>query len=67
MTTLVLVLKKIEREDKTKYKTFYSQKQLLMKVTLMIYYTLMIYTTIISNMKKCLGKGSGWMINNQKH
>ena len=36
VATLVLVLKKIESEDKTKCNTFYShskQKQLLMKVT----------------------------------
>ena len=38
VTTLVLVLKKIESEDKTKYDTFIhtqKQKQLLIKVTLM--------------------------------
>ena len=39
VTTLVLVFKKIEREDKTKYDTFYlnSQKQLSKKVILMMY------------------------------
>ena len=40
-TTLVLVLKKIESEDKTKYDAFQlhsKQKSLLMKVTLMIIY-----------------------------
>ena len=39
VTTLVLVFKKIEREDKTKYDTFYlnSQKHLSKKVILMMY------------------------------
>ena len=39
VTTLGLVFKKIEREDKTKYGTFYSnsQKQLSKKVILMMY------------------------------
>ena len=38
MTTVLLVLKKIESEDKTKYDTFYSCfKQILMKLTLMTY------------------------------
>ena len=36
--TVLLVLKKIESEDKTKYDTFYSCfKQILMKLTLMTY------------------------------
>ena len=38
VTTVLLVLKKIESEDKTKYDTFYSFfKQILMKLTLMTY------------------------------
>ena len=40
VTTLVLALKKIKSEDKTKYNTFYSHskaKKLLMEVTLMMY------------------------------
>ena len=40
VTTLVLELKKIESDDKTKYDIFYSnskQKQLLMKVTFVTY------------------------------
>ena len=38
VTTVLLVLKKIESEDKTKYDTFYSCfKQILMKLTLMTY------------------------------
>ena len=47
MTTLVLVFKKIEREDKTKYDIVHSCS---------------IYTTIITNIQKSLGKGSGWII-----
>ena len=41
VTTIVLVLKTIKSEDKTKYGTFYSDskaKQLLLKVTLMMYF-----------------------------
>ena len=43
-----------------KYETFYytqEEKQLLMKVTFES-----IYNTIISNIQKFLGKGSGWII-----
>ena len=41
MTRIVLVLIKIETDDKTKYDTFFytqKQKQLLMKVTLMMHF-----------------------------
>ena len=64
MTTLVLVFKKIESEDKTKYDNFYSSS----KAEIIIIESDIdnvfksIYTTIITNIQKFLGKGSGWII-----
>ena len=64
MTTLVLVLKKIESEDKTKYDIFYSSS----KVELIINENDIddvfqsIYTAVTSNIQRSLGKGSGWVI-----
>ena len=64
VTTLVLVLKKTESEDKTKYDLFYSHS----KVETVIGESDIddvfesIYTIIISNIQKSLGKGSGWII-----
>ena len=66
VTTLVLVFKKIKSEDKTNYGSFYStskaeiiinESDIIDDVFLSIY-----YTTIISNIQKSLGKGSGWII-----
>ena len=64
MTTLVLLLKKIESEDKTKYDTFYSNS----KTEIIINeYDIddafeSIYTTVISSIQKYLGKGADWII-----
>ena len=64
VTTLVLVLKKIESGDKTKYDNFYSSS----KVETIINESDIenefksIYTAIIVNIQKSLGKGSGWII-----
>ena len=64
MKTLVLVFKKIECEDKTKYGTFYSAS----KVEIIINESntddmfQSVYTTILSIMQKSLGKGSDWII-----
>ena len=61
MTTLVLVFKKIESEDKTKFENFYSSS----KVETIINESDIddvfqsICTTIITNIQKSLGKGSG--------
>ena len=51
MTTLVLVLKNIESDDKTKYDTLYIDD---------VFES--IYTTNISNIQKSLGKGLDWII-----
>ena len=58
MTALDLVFKKIESEDKPKYDIFSShlKKKKSMTVTLMMYLN---KSTIISNIQKSLGKGSG--------
>ena len=53
MTTLVLVFKKIESEDKTKYDTFYthSKAETITKKSDISDVFQSIYTTIISNIK----------------
>ena len=66
--TLVLVFKKIENEDKTKYGTFYSHS----KAETIIHESDIddvfksIYITVISNIQKSLGKGSGWITDSAK-
>ena len=60
----VLVFKKIEKENKTKYDNFYSSSN----AKIIIYESDIddvfqsIFSTIISNIQKSLGKGSGWII-----
>ena len=63
MTTLVLVFKIIESEDKTKHDTFYSNSEAEIIISDSDIYDVCqsIYTTIISNIKKSLGKGSDWI------
>ena len=63
MAELVLVFKKIDREDKTEYDNFYSS----LKTEIIINENCndvfeSIYSTILSNMQKSLGKASGWII-----
>ena len=63
MTTLVLVFKKIESENKTKYHTFYSYSEakiIINENDIDVFQST--FTTIISNMQKSLGKGSCWII-----
>ena len=64
MTTLVLVFKKIESEDKTKYDTFYSssKEEITISEIDFDYVFQSIDTTITSNIQKFLGKDSGWII-----
>ena len=64
VTTLVLVLKKIESEDKTKYDNFYSSSkaEIIINESDIENVFKLIYTTIIANIQKSLGKGSGWII-----
>ena len=57
MTTLVLVFKKIESEDKTKCNT-----EIIINESDIDDVFQSIYTIIISNIQKSLGKGSGWII-----
>ena len=61
ITTLALVLKKIENDDKTKHGTFYSHSKagtIINKSDIEYVFELMC-TTIISDIQKSLGKGSG--------
>ena len=64
MTTLVLVFKKIE-SDKTMYDIFYSNSnaETVTNESEIDDVFQSIYTTIIRNIQKSLGKGSGWIIN----
>ena len=64
MTTLVLVFEKIESDDKTKYGTFYSNSKVVIIINGSDIDDVFksIYTTVISNIKKHLGKGPGWII-----
>ena len=67
MTTLVLVFKKIESEDKTNYDNFHSSSkgEIIINESDIddiddVFQS--IYTTIITNIQKSLGKTSGWII-----
>ena len=64
MTALVLMFKKIESEDKTKYDHFYSSSKVEIIINKSDIDDLFksIYTTIITNIQKYLGKGSEWII-----
>ena len=64
VTTLVLVFKKIESEDKTKYDTFYSNSKagVFTNESNIDDTFQSIYTTIISNIQKSLGKEEEWTI-----
>ena len=63
--TLVSMLKKIESKNETKNKIFYPYSK--EKITInekdindTVFKSM--YTTVISNIQKVLGKGSGWII-----
>ena len=64
VTTLVLVFKKIESEDKTRYDNFYlsSKAEIIINESDINYVLQSIYIAIITNIQKSLGKGSGWII-----
>ena len=68
MTTLVLVFKKIEIDDETKYNTFHSHSKAETIVIENDIYNVFesICTKVISNIEKSLGKGSGWIISSYK-
>ena len=61
VATLVIMFKKIESEDKTKYNTFYShtKAETIINESDIANVFKSIYTTIISNIRKSLGKGLG--------
>ena len=62
--TLVLVFKKIESKDKTKFDNFYSgsKAEIIINESDIENVFQSIYTAIISNIQKSLGKCSGWII-----
>ena len=64
MTKLVLVFKKIDSKDKTKFDNFYSSSKAETIVNESdsddVFES--IHSRIISNIQKSLGKGSGWII-----
>ena len=64
VTTLVLVFKKIESKDKTKYENFYSssKREIIINESDIENVFKSIYATIIGNIQKSLGKGTGWII-----
>ena len=64
MTTLVLVLKKIESKDKTKYDNFYlsSKAEIFINERDIDDIFQSICATVITNIQKSLGKGSGWIV-----
>ena len=64
VTALVLVFKKTECEDKTKYGTFclHSKGGTIINENDIDDVFQSIYTTMISNIQKSLGKSSGWII-----
>ena len=61
---LVLVFKNIESDNKTKHAIFYSNSkaEIIINESDIDDVFWSIYTTIISNIQKFLGKGSGWII-----
>ena len=61
LAALVLMFKKVESEDKTKYDNFYSSSnaEIIINESDIDDVFQSIYTTIISNIQKSLGKGSG--------
>ena len=61
VTTLVLEFKKVESEDKIKYDTFYSNSkaEVITNDSDIDDVFELLYTTIIPNIQKSVGKGSG--------
>ena len=64
MTTIVLVLKKVKKDDKTEYDTSYShsKREPIINENDIDDGFKSIYTTIIWNIQESLGKCSGWII-----
>ena len=64
VTTLVLVFKKIESDDKTKYETFYSnlKAEIIINKSDIDEVFQSICTTVMTSIQNLLGKGSVWII-----
>ena len=64
VTTLFLEFENIEKDDKTKYDTYYSQSkaETIINESDIDDIFESIYTTILSNIQKSLRKGSDWII-----
>ena len=64
VATLLLVFRKIESEDKTKYENVYSSSkaEIIINESDIDDVFLSIYATIITNMQKSLEKRSDWII-----
>ena len=64
VTTVVFLFEKIESEDKAKHDNFYSSSkaEIIINESGIDDVFKSIYTTIITNIHKSLGKGSGWII-----
>ena len=64
MATLILVFKKIGSDDKTRYDNFYSssKSEIIISISNIDDVFQSVYITIITNIQKSLGKGSGWII-----
>ena len=61
MTTLVLEFKKIQRDNKTLYSTFYFTTETIINESGIDNVFELIYTTITLNKQNSSGKGSGWI------
>ena len=61
MTTLVLVFKKIESEDNDNFYSS-SKAEIIINESNIDDVLKSIYNTIIQNIQKSLGKGSGWIV-----
>ena len=64
VTTLFLEFENIEKDDKTKYDSYYSQSkaETIINESDIDDIFESIYTTILSNIQKSLRKGSDWII-----
>ena len=64
MATLILVSKKIESEDKRKYGNFYSslKAEIIISESDIDDVFQSMYTTIVTNVRKSIGRGSVWII-----
>ena len=64
VATLVLLFQKIENEDKTKFDNFYSSSkaEIIINESDIDDVFQSVYTTVITDIQKSFGEGSGWII-----